>query len=480
MKILFALKNYFVVACVLGLTACGSPSPKEQTKEIPTIFPDYCGTTVPVNIAPLNFKIHEAEKITARFCIDQKELYLAEGSNTITIPESKWKELTTRAQGKQIDVQVDVWNNQHKDGIRYQPFAIHVTSDSITPWIAYRLIPPGYVQWKEMGIYQRNLESFDEECIVSNTQNNEGCVNCHTFHNYSPDLMLFHARGKNGCSVLVEKGEPKRLELDKLPPHFKGTYPYWHPNGRFLVLSNCDTHQGFYGHSRNKIEVYDLDADLMIYDRKNQQVITDPRFTEKEYWETFPSFSPDGKSLFICRAKACTMPIDYEKLKYALLRYDFDPNTGKIGATADTIYNPELENGSASFPRVSPDGKRIMYTVSGCGTFPIWHKDADLCMKNLKTGEKEDISILNSPDVESYHSWDRSGHWVIFSSRRIDGRYTRLFLAHYNPEQGFSKPFLLPQKDPEHNTNRLYSYNIPEFISLPVRLSKEKTAKLFQ
>ena len=174
------------------------------------------------------------------------------------------------------------------------------------------------------------------------------------------------------------------------------------------------------------------------------------------------------------------MPIDYEKLKYALLRYDFDPNTGKIGATADTIYNPELENGSASFPRVSPDGKRIMYTVSGCGTFPIWHKDADLCMKNLKTGEKENISILNSPDVESYHSWDRSGHWMIFSSRRIDGRYTRLFLAHYNPEQGFSKPFLLPQKDPEHNTNRLYSYNIPEFISLPVRLSKEKTAKLFQ
>ena len=60
MKILFALKNYFVVACVLGLTACGSSSPKEQTKEIPTIFPDYCGTTVPVNIAPIKYKINEA------------------------------------------------------------------------------------------------------------------------------------------------------------------------------------------------------------------------------------------------------------------------------------------------------------------------------------------------------------------------------------------------------------------------------------
>ena len=128
-----------------------------------------------------------------------------------------------------------------------------------------------------------------------------------------------------------------------------------------------------------------------------------------------------------------------------------------------------------------PDGYDKRYESWKYEDLPIIPDEWKLAVSQEKKEQFYTLKrLLNSPDVESYHSWDRSGHWVIFSSRRIDGRYTRLFLAHYNPEQGFSKPFLLPQKDPEHNTNRLYSYNIPEFISLPLRLSKEKTAKLFQ
>lgn len=99
-------------------------------------------------------------------------------------------------------------------------------------------------------------------------------------------------------------------------------------------------------------------------------------------------------------------------------------------------------------------------------------------MINLSNGKYVETDTLNSKDVESYHSWDEKGKWVIFSSRRLDGRYTRLFIAHFDEKNGFSKPFLLPQKSPTHNNKRLYSYNIPEFVNSKVVL-KESIANLF-
>ena len=93
---------------------------------------------------------------------------------------------------------------------------------------------------------------------------------------------------------------------------------------------------------------------------------------------------------------------------------------------------------------------------------------------DMESGEVRRLDEINSPDTESYHSWSGNGRWIVFSSRRIDGRYTRLFFSHFDGEGHFSKPFLLPQKDPRHNTLRLKSYNIPEFVEGdPGSLSKQ-------
>ena len=42
-------------------------------------------------------------------------------------------------------------------------------------------------------------------------------------------------------------------------------------------------------------------------------------------------------------------------------------------------------NKSASFPRISPDGKFLVFTLADYGTFPIWHHEADLYMLNLQS-----------------------------------------------------------------------------------------------
>ena len=90
------------------------------------------------------------------------------------------------------------------------------------------------------------------------------------------------------------------------------------------------------------------------------------------------------------------------------------------------------------------------------------------------------ITEINSPDVESYHSWSSTGKWIVFSSRREDGLYTRLYLTYMNSDGTFTKPFLLPQKDPEFSSKFMYSFNIPEFTVEQVRVSAKRLASLIK
>lgn len=474
------IKRYIsYLSVLLFLAACSPKQARETSDKLPDIFPDYAFVTVPCNIAPPNFVVEGAEYVRADFAVNGVELFTATGTPNVNVPDDEWQKAMKSYKGKQLTVTVSVWDKAHPGGVVYKPFTIEIAPDEIDPWIAYRLIEPGYELWKQMGIYQRNLTSFEEKEVVTNRQNQNGCVNCHSFQSYSPKNMMFHARGKNGCTVLVKDNRPQRLDLKNMTPNKNGTYPMWHPSGNYIVFSSNETKQSFYNHSRDKVEVYDLASDLIIYDNRHNRVLTDPRFMTDSLWETFPAFSPDGKSLYFCRAEAKKMPMEYKKLKYGLYRVSFDPATGKLGKEIETIYDPAVMGGSVSFPRISPDGKYLLYTEAACATFPIWHKEADLKMVRLSDGQPMDTRTINSDDVESYHSWSSNGRWVLFSSRRIDGRYTRLFIAWFDKNGKFHKPFLLPQKDARENTLRLKSYNIPEFIKGEVQLDKDQVAKLF-
>ena len=467
-------KSLFCIALLLCLLSCSTREAKEQSDSLPSIFPDYVGITVPTCIAPLNFMVEGATHMKAVFRHGNGSSLSVEGKDHIDIPLKKWHELA-KEKGE-LQVEVECWSKQNPDGIRYKPFQIFLSEDEIDSWVAYRHIPPGYEAWHDMGIYQRNLTNFEVEPLVENSQNNGGCVNCHAFLHADPNNFMFHARGKGGGTIVCRNGQMEKVDIKKIGGKH-GSYNYWHPSGRFIAFSSNNTHQSFYGRSRDKIEVYDLGSDLIIYDTEKHEVLADERFQDSISWETFPTFSPDGKWIYFSSAQAVQMPQQTEKLQYSILRAPFSEE-GAIGEV-DTVYNALKRGGSVILPRISPDGRYMLYTWAQSGAFHMYHKEADLQMMDLQTGELVDTKPLNSPDVESHHVWSTNGKWVLFASKRVDTRYTRVFLAHWDGQR-FGKPFLLPQKDPKQNTLFLFSYNIPEFISAPVRVSRERMAGFFR
>ena len=296
-------------------------------------------------------------------------------------------------------------------------------------------------------------------------------MNCHNFHQQNPEKMLLHLRVDYAGTYMIDSGKIEKLNT-KTPQTLSAlVYPSWHPNGDYVAFSVNNTKQMFHSTDKNRVEVMDFASNVVVYDVKRHEIITSRFLSSPTAFETFPTFSPDGKTLYYCSADSVAMPEAYNQVKYSLCSIPFDAESRTFGKEVDTLYNACKEGRSASFPRVSPDGKHLMFTLSDYGNFSIWHKEADLYMVHLTNGSIVPLTPLNSPDVESYHSWSSNGRWVVFSSRRTNGLYTQPFIAYIDQAGNAHKPFILPQKDIRHYDRLMKSFNVPEFISGEVKTS---------
>ena len=131
---------------------------------------------------------------------------------------------------------------------------------------------------------------------------------------------------------------------------------------------------------------------------------------------------------------------------------------------------------SATFPRISPDGRYLLFAMGNWGCFHIWHPESDLYIMDLKSGNVRKLENVNSSEAESYHSWSSNGRWIIFGTRRDEGNFTRPYIAYFDKNGKGYKAFEVPQKDPEFYQTCTYSYNIPEFMVEPVKISPQKFA----
>ena len=464
----------------MGLTACTETvSDATQENILPQIYPDYTGVTIPVNIAPLCFNMADetALRIDAVVTDSHGGSLHAQGEESVDFDLDEWHGLLAQNRGDSLSVVVSA---KYEDGWHtYKPFSIYVSPDSIDYGLCYRLIEPGYEVWSKMGIYERDLSSFEERPLIENTQF-EGCVNCHSFNRADPKDMSLHIRGPHGATLLRKDYGPVTA-YNTRTDHTLGlcVYPYWHPSGRYIAYSTNTTNQLFHSAGRNRVEVFDTASDLQVYDVEKNELLLSPLLKQDSVYETYPVFSADGRSLYFCAARALPEGShQLDSIRYSLCRIDFDPATGTFGDQIETVVDAASQQKSVSFPRPSYDGRFLCYTLSDYGQFSIWHHEADLWLLDLATGESLPMDGANSKDTESFHNWSTNSRWLVVSSRRDDGLFTRPYFCHVDKDGNVTKAFMLPQRNPRRfYRGRFMSFNVPDFITAPTRFDSRQATQ---
>ena len=468
----FSLFHLLFIGCQ------STPTDVTQKDALPDIYPDYLGVTIPAGIAPLNFSM--ADDLVETIDVEVKGSKggsIHANGNYADFDLDEWHQLLETNKGGTLTVAVCA----EKDGqwTRYRDFQIMVSSETLDAWgITYRRIPPSYEIYSKMGLYQRNLSNFNESALLENTQTPNQCINCHTANRTNPDQYVFHIRGKHGGTMVHRDGKDELLKSKNDSLGGSMVYPYWHPGGRYCAFSTNSTSQMFHTANVKRIEVYDNASDVFVYDTQTHAILKDT-LTMKLLWaENTPVFSPDGLWLYYTTALRQPYPPGYDKERYSLCRVSFDEKTGRLGTQVDTLINTAVTGKSVTWPRPSYDGRYLMYTQVDYGYFSIWHPEADLWLLDLSTGETRALNEVNSMRAESLHSWSSDSRWFLFTSRRDDGLYSRIYLSMIGKDGKATKPFMLPQRNPKQfYRGLLYSYNTPDFTSRPVNIDARLTGR---
>ena len=474
------LINYIIAG--LLFVSCGSkPDHPVMLDEMPGIYPDYIGVTIPVNIAPLDFNFADDD-------IDCMDV-VVKGSKGGEIHSNgawadfdiiEWHELTAQNAGGELVFTVCVKKNDK--WIQYKDFKMFVSRYPLEEYgVTYRRIAPGYEVGGDIGIYQRDIHTFAETAILQEGIVPGQCMNCHVANRTNPNTFNMQLRGSKGGTFIYKNGKQTWLTTKTDSTVANTSYSYWHPDGDYCAFSTNKIHQSFFVGTGQRIEVYDTFSNVLVLDTRTNELVLCP-LLQTDDWETYPAFSADGTKLFYCTAKPYRVPLDWNKVKYSLCQIAFDAKTGTYGQQVDTLLNARELDKSFTYPRPSYDGKWLMYNVTDCGNFPVNHPEADLWLMNLQTGETHPLTDANSDDTESYHSWSLNSHWFVFSSRRENGVYSMPYIAFLDDKGRAGKPFLLPQRNPKkYYLEEMDSYNCIDFTCDKVEIdAREVHRQVFE
>jgi hypothetical protein len=307
-------------------------------------------------------------------------------------------------------------------------------------------------------------------------------VNCHTFCSNRTDKVLIGIRGAvYGSSALLVEGDNVR----KIGTKFG--YTSWHPSGKLAAFSVNKVRQIFHSAASEVRDVLDFDSLISYYILESESVKTAPNLAKKDRLETYPAWSADGRYLYFCSAPVtwsdkAVVPESYDRIKYDLVRTSYDVDSDQWGPL-ETVLSAEDTGLSILLPRISPDGRWLLFCMCDYGCFPVYRQSSDLYMMDLEaakqTGQYKYRRLdINSSESESWHSFSSNSRWIVFSSKRNSGVFTRTYIAYIDKSGKVHKPIRLPQKDPTYYDSCLWTYSVPELITEPVRATREKLGRV--
>ena len=469
----------FCVLVIFLAAGCGSRDVRpagDHTDRSSFMFPDYQEVTIPCNIAPLNFYYTDPDLSRAVTVFSSGEVSVTFKGREVVWKGKVWKRLVASASGSEIEVVSTL-----KSGtVEEKRWKIHVSDDPIDPYLTYRLIEPGFEVWDDLEIVERHLESFESKVISDWRHTANKCMNCHIHSQARGDLSMFYLRGEGGGAILNRSGTLRKLSLRDSSMISPTVYGEIHPAGRFGVFSTNIIIPGMHSLANRRMEVFDTASDLCVADFDNNEMMSFPATARDDVFETFPVFSADGKWVYYCAAPARPVPAEINQLMYSLVRVPFDAATGTLGTQADTVWSASAHGLSVCHPKASPDGRWLLFTVADYGTFPINHRECDLRMLDLKTGNIFTLDEVNADGSDTYHSWSSTSKWFVFASKRGDGMFGKPWFSHVSEDGSVTKPFLLPQGDPHFYDNMLRSFNVPDLGSSSVGFDAEEIGRILR
>jgi len=264
---------------------------------------------------------------------------------------------------------------------------------------------------------------------------------------------------------------------DKLAQKRFGFMSQVSPDGKFVITS-IDVpgahgtrvvdrlYNGFFSNYGFGQVFYPTRGVLAWYSKDAGKLQVLPGADDPDFVQTSAFWSPDGKYLIYSKAPARDpYPNGRKKAEYAndpnetqvqydLYRIPFDDGRG---GKAERVVGASENGMSNNFPKVSPDGKWIVFVRNKNGL--LMRPDSNLYIVPFEGGKERKLNC-NLKVMNSWHSFSPNGRWLVFSSK-TPSLYTQMYLTHID-ENGNDTPAVLI----EHATESNRAVNIPEFMNI--------------
>ncbi len=336
------------------------------------------------------------------------------------------------------------------------------------------------VQWR-----LRNISQPQSRIVLKDMPT---CANCHSFSldGKTMGMDLDGPQNNKGLYAIVpvkpemtirntdvvewDESHNKNVPLTRV-----GFSPQISPDGRYVVTTMHATDRSVQSNYYNVnfkdyrfLQVfYPVRGVLVWYDRVTRQRGPLPGADDPRYVQTDGVWSPDGKYIIFARAEARDpYPADGKMAEYAndpkelQVRYDLYriPFNGGQGGKPEPIAGASANGMSNTFPKVSPDGRWIVFVK--CRNAQLMRPDSQLYLVPVEGGPARRMRC-NTPLMNSWHSFSPNGRWLVFSSKNRSP-YTQMYLTHLD-QGGNDSPAILI----DNSTAANRAVNLPEFVNIP-------------
>jgi tetratricopeptide (TPR) repeat protein len=357
------------------------------------------------------------------------------------------------------------------------PLMPSATEKGVIKPLASSAVP--LIEWR-----MRNLQEPSSHVVMTDLHS---CANCHSFSRDGKALGLDMDGPQNnkGLYALVPVAQKMTVRTQDMISWAKytgemdsqsrlGFMSQVSPDGRYVATTIKPpwTKGWQFYYIANFLDYrflqvfYPTRGILAWYDRETGKMQPLAGADDPKLVQASAVWSPDGKYLVFARAEATDPNLADGKLaNYAndpaevQIQYDLYriPFNGGRGGKAEPIAGASQNGRSNSFPKISPDGKWMVFVQAHNGQ--LMRPDSKLYII-LAAGGKSRLMSCNTPLMNSWHSFSPNGRWMVFSSKSRTP-YTQMFLTHID-ENGNDTPTVLI----ENSTAANRAVNIPEFVNM--------------